>query len=81
MKTVIFKLLDILNYNRLEIDDRIYFVKNIGDKYAEIRYDKNNGWCGISYDLIKFLSKLTGFEVSEVKELIGSGLNMPYKWR
>ena len=66
----IFMLLNNKNYNLLEIDnDRIYFVKKIGDKYAEIRYDKNNGWCYTSYDLTSFLSSITGFEESEVQEL------------
>ena len=69
MKEVIFKLLDILKYNRLEIDDRVYFVKKIGDGYSEIRFDKSDGFCWISYSLISFLSKLTGFEESEVQEL------------
>ena len=69
MKEVIFKLLDILKYNRLEIDDRVYFVKKIGDKYSEIRFDKSDGFCWISYSLISFLSKLTGFEWTEVQEL------------
>jgi hypothetical protein len=71
MKTVIFKLLDILNYNRLEIGDRIYFVKKIGDEYSEIRFDKSDGFCWISYDLISFLSSITGFERTEVQKLIG----------
>ena len=70
-KKFIFMLLNNKNYNLLEIDnDRIYFAKNIGDEYSEIRYDKSDGWCGISYDLITFLSSITGFEVSEVQELI-----------
>jgi len=73
-KKFIFMLLNNKNYNLIEIDDddgTIYFVKNIGDEYAEIRYDKSNGWCGFSYGLISFLSTITGFERSEVKELIG----------
>jgi len=69
MKTVIFKLLDILNYNRLEIGDSIHFIKKRGDEYSEIRFDKSDGFCWISYDLISFLSTITGFERSEVKEL------------
>ena len=73
MKTVIFKLLDILKYNRLEIDDRVYFFKKIGDEYAEIRYDKDDGWCGISNNLITFFSNITGFQRLEVQELI-------FKW-
>ena len=67
----IFMLLNNKNYNLVEIDDRIYFAKNIGDEYSEIRFDKSDGWCGISRELISFLSSLTGFEESEVQELIG----------
>ena len=69
---VIFKMLDMQKYNLVEIDnDRIYFVKKIGDEYAEIRFDKDDGWCGISVDLISFLSSMTGFQRPEVQELIG----------
>jgi hypothetical protein len=72
-KKFIFMLLNNKNYNLVEIDnDRIYFVKNIGDEKAEIRFDKSDGWCAISYDLISFLSLITGFERSEVQELIGN---------
>ena len=67
---VIFKMLDMQKYNLVEINDRIYFVKKIGDEYGEIRYDKSDGWCGISHSLISFLSSMTGFKWSEVQELI-----------
>ena len=73
-KKFIFMLLNNKNYNLVEIDDddgTIYFVKNIGDEKSEIRFDKSDGWCGISYDLISFLSSITGFERSEVQVLIG----------
>ena len=72
-KKFIFMLLNNMNYNLIEIDnDRIYFVKKIGDKYGEIRYDKSGGWCRISYDLISFLSSITGFQEFEVQELISN---------
>ena len=70
-KKVIFFLLDKQNYNLIEIYDRIYFTKKIGDEKAEIRYNKSDGWCGISVDLISFLSTITGFKRTEVQELIG----------
>ena len=70
-KKIAFFLLDKQKYNLVEIDnDRIYFAKNIGDNRAEIRYDKSDGWCWISYSLISFLSTITGFQESEVQELI-----------
>jgi hypothetical protein len=69
---VIFMLMDKQKLHQLEIDDRIYFVKNIGDEYAKIRFDKEDGWCGISSNLISELSDLTQFQRSEVQDLIGS---------
>ena len=72
-KKFIFMLLNNKNYNLVEIDnDRIYFVKKIGDERAEIRFDKSDGWCGISDKLIVFLSTITGFQRSEVQELISN---------
>ena len=70
-KKFIFMLLNNEKYNLIEIKDRIYFVKNIGDERAEIKFDKDDGSCAISYDLISFLSSMTGFQRSEVQELIG----------
>jgi len=71
-KKLVFFLLDKQKYNLIDIKDMIFFVKNIGDKRAEIRYDKDDGWCYISVDLITFLSPMTGFHESEVLELIGN---------
>ena len=70
-KKFIFMLLNNKNYNLVEIGDNIYFAKKIEDKRAEIRFDKSDGWCYISYDLTTFLSTITGFEEFEVQELIG----------
>jgi hypothetical protein len=69
---IVFFLLNNQKYNLVEIDnDRIYFAKKIGDEKAEIRYNKSDGWCGISDKLIVFLSTITGFSWSDVKTLIG----------
>ena len=70
-KKIMFFLLDKQKYNLIEINNRIYFAKKIGDDYAEIRYDKSNGWCYISYDLTTFLSSMTGVKRTEVQDLIG----------
>jgi hypothetical protein len=68
---IIEKYLTNQNYNQIEIDDRIYFVKNIGDKYADIRFGKSDGWCYISYDLVSFFSKMMGIERSDIEKVIG----------
>jgi hypothetical protein len=71
IEKVIFRYLDNQNYNQLDINNRIYFVKNIGDKLAEIRFDKSDGWCGISYDLVSFFSMMMGIERSDIEKVIG----------
>ncbi len=71
VEKLIFKYLDNRNYNQLEIKDRIYFVKNIGDKYADIGFDKSDGWCGISYELASFFSRMMDIETYDSKAIIG----------
>ena len=68
---IIEKYLTTQNYNQLDINNRIYFVKNIGDQSADIRFDKSDGWCGISYELISFFSRMMDVEESDIKEVIG----------
>jgi hypothetical protein len=71
IEKVVFLYLNKRNYKQLEIGNRIYFVENEGDKYIIIRYDKRDGWCGISYELTSFLSRLTSTEMSVIKGVIG----------
>jgi hypothetical protein len=71
IEKVIFKHLDKQNYNQIEIEDDIYFVKNVGDKYADIRFDKSDGWCYINYDLTSFFSRMMGIEHSDIQDVIG----------
>jgi hypothetical protein len=67
----IFKYLDKRNYIQFETKDRIYFVENEDDDFAVIRYDKDDDWCGISYELISFLSRLTSTESHVITDIIG----------
>jgi len=71
IEKVIFKYLDKQNYNQLEIGDDIYFVKNIGDKYADIRFNKNSGFCYIHYDLVSFYSRMFSIEDDDSEAIIG----------
>ena len=71
IETLIFKNLDEQNYNQLDINNRIYFVKNIDDQYADIRFDKSDGGCYISYDLVSFFSRMMGVEESDSRAIIG----------
>jgi hypothetical protein len=71
VKKLIFKYLDKQSYNQIEIKDKIYFIKNVGDKYADILFDKSDGWCSIHYDLILFFSRMMGIERSDIRDVIG----------
>jgi len=70
IEKVIFKHLDKQNYNQLEFYDNIYFVKNIGDENADIRFDEDTGWCYINNELISFFSRMMGVKNSDIKEVI-----------
>jgi hypothetical protein len=71
IEKLIFKHLDKQNYNQLDVNNRIYFVKNIDDEYADIGFNKRNGWCGVSYELISFFSRMMGIEHSDIQDVIG----------
>ena len=71
IEKVVFKYLDKRNYIQLDINDKIYFVENEGDEYVVIRYDKDGGWCFISYVLVSFFTKFTNIEKSVIKSIIG----------
>jgi hypothetical protein len=68
---VIFRYLDNQDFIRIEKGNRIYFVNSEGDEYAQIKYNKNDGWCFISIDLIKEISSFFSLERSDSKEVIG----------
>jgi hypothetical protein len=68
---VIFKYLDNQDFIQIEKTDRIYFVNSEEDKYAQIRFDKDDGWCGIYYELIDEISAFFSIKESDSQEVIG----------
>ena len=71
IEKLIFKHLDNRNYNQLDINNRIYFVKNIGDEYADIFFSKSSGWCYILNDLTSFFSRMMDIEDDDSEVIIG----------
>jgi hypothetical protein len=67
----VFDYLKKQDYKLVDTNNRIYFVKNIGDEYADIRFNKSDGWCWISNDLISFLSMMLSTEHSDIMNVIG----------
>ncbi len=67
---VIFRYLDNQDFIRIERDDEIYFANSEGDKYAQIRYNKDDGWCYIHYKLVDEISSFFSLEESDSMEVI-----------
>ena len=68
---VIFKYLDNQDFIRIERNDSIFFVNSEGDEYAQIRFDKDDGWCYIYYKLVEEISTFFSMQKSDSKEVIG----------
>ena len=66
-----FLKLDMKNFIQINKNNKIYFVNSENDQYAKIRFDKDNGWCYIDYDLIKEISSFFSLERSDSKKVIG----------
>ena len=68
---VIFRYLDNQDFIPIEKGDNIYFVNSEGDEYAQIRYNKDDGWCYIHYKLVDEISSFFSLEESVSMEVIG----------
>ena len=69
LNKVIFNYLNLKHFIKKEINDRIYFLYNIDDEYAQIRY--NDGLCFIYYKLIEEISLFFSLQLSDSKQVIG----------
>jgi hypothetical protein len=68
---IIFKYLNNQDFIQIEIKDSIYFVNSEDDEYAQIRYDKGDGWCGIYYKLADEISAFFSLDESDSEQVIG----------
>jgi hypothetical protein len=71
LNKVIFNYLNQKRFIKKETKDKIYFLYKIDDEYAQIRYDKNDGWCFIYYELIEEISLFFSMEESDSEQVIG----------
>ena len=62
---VVFKYLDNQDFIQIEKNDKVYFVNSEGDKYSQIRFDKNDGWCYIYYKLVEEISAFFSMQGSD----------------
>ena len=68
---MIFKYLNNQDFIQIVKGNRIYFVNSEGDEYAQIRYDEEDGWCYIDFDLITEISSFFSLERSDSEKIIG----------
>ena len=68
---VIFKYLDNQDFIQINFDEKIYFVNSVNDVYAQIKYDKNSGWCYVYYKLIEEISTFFSMQDSDSESVIG----------
>jgi hypothetical protein len=68
---VIFKYLDNQDFIQIKNDDKIFFVNSEGDEYAQIGYNKNNGWCLIYFKLVNEISAFFSLQNSDSESVIG----------
>ena len=71
LERVLFFYLDSQDFIQIEKNNRIYFVNSEGDEFAQIRYDKEKGYCMLKHELVKEISSFFSLELSVSKEVIG----------
>jgi hypothetical protein len=71
LNIVIFKYLDNQDFIKIEKGNKVYFVNSNNDEYAQIRYDKKDGWCFIYYKLIDEISSFFSIGKSNSQNVIG----------
>ena len=63
--------MDNQDFIQIEKENKIYFVNSEGDDYPQIRYDKDNGLCGIYYRLVNEISSFFSMKKSDSQQVIG----------
>ena len=66
----VFKYLDNQDFIQIDKNDKIYFVNSEGDEYAQIRFDKDDGWCGIHIELIEEISAFFSLQEYDSEKVI-----------
>lgn len=68
---LIFKYLDNQDFIQINKNNKIYFVNSENDKYAQIIFYKDDGWCFIHTNLVKEISSFFSLGLSGSEEFIG----------
>ena len=72
LNKMVLKYLDNQDFIKIEKGDKIYFVNSEGDKYAQIKYAKSEGWCYIYHKLIDEISKFFSLQDTDSEQIIST---------
>jgi len=67
---LVVKYLNSKDFIQIDKGDRIYFVNSEGDKYAQIKYDKSDGFCFVNINLIKEISSFFSLDNYDSRNVI-----------
>ena len=81
LEKVIFRYLDNQDFIQIDKDNSIYFVYSEDDEYAQIIFDKDDGWCIINYELINELSSFFSLDEFNSEQVIGRWVENTLKMR
>jgi hypothetical protein len=62
--------LDNQDFIKINAPKNVYFMNSKDDEYAQIRYDKKDGWCYVSYDLLNEISSFFSLHNSDSEKII-----------
>ena len=68
---IIFQYLVNQDFIIIDTNGSIYFVNSESDEDAEVRYNKDDGWCFIHIDLINEISVFFSLQDSDSRKVIG----------
>ena len=69
---IIFKYLDMQDFNMVEKDNYIYFIENVGDKYGFLKYNYDTGSLFILKVFADKISNIFGIPIKDLERIISS---------
>ena len=81
LEQTVFKYLDNRDFVEFENNRSIYFVYSKGDRYSQIRFDKDDLWVGMADELCIEVSSFFSISKEESIKIIGLWVKNKFKIR
>ena len=72
MESIVFKYLDNQDFIKIEGSNDFYFLNSVDDEFAQIKYNKNNGWCTFRASLRNEISDFFSLSRDNSKVIISN---------